>query len=59
MLELIKVGKLLISDDIDETNALLDASTRFILNTDSSVDEEMSYQLSEDLLTEQSEAENN
>ena len=34
VLELIKVRRLLVADDIDETNALLNASTRFILNTD-------------------------
>ena len=42
MLELIKVRKLLISDDIDEANALLDASTRFVLNTEMT-DEETEY----------------
>ena len=42
VLELIKVRKLLISDDIDEANALLDASTRFVLNTEMT-DEETEY----------------
>jgi len=32
VLELIKVGKLVVSDEIDETNALLGEKTRFILN---------------------------
>ncbi len=34
VLELVKVRKLLIADDIDTENALLSASTRFILNTE-------------------------
>ena len=34
VLELVKVRKLLIADDIDADNALLSASTRFILNPD-------------------------
>ncbi len=32
VLELIKVGKLVISDELDETNALLGENTRFVLN---------------------------
>lgn len=36
VLELVKVRRLLISDDTDEENALLSASTRFILNPDQS-----------------------
>ena len=44
MLELVKVRRLLISDDIDETNALLSAQTRFILNTDESTIEQSEYQ---------------
>ena len=32
VLELIKVGKLVVSDELDETNALLGENTRFILN---------------------------
>ena len=34
VLELVKVRRLLVADEIDESNALLHASTRFILNTD-------------------------
>ncbi len=43
VLELIKVRKLLVADDIDEDNALLDGRTRFILNTDDSTVEESEY----------------
>ncbi|MBQ8849240.1 MAG: segregation/condensation protein A [Clostridia bacterium] len=43
VLELIKVRKLLVADEIDEENALLDANTRFILNTDDSTVEESEY----------------
>lgn len=43
VLELIKVRKLLVADEISEENALLDASTRFILNTDESTVEESEY----------------
>ena len=43
VLELVKIRKLLIADDIDEENALLSASTRFILNTDDSTVEESEY----------------
>lgn len=43
VLELIKVRKLLVADDIDEENALLDARTRFILNTDDTTVEESEY----------------
>ncbi|MBO5845115.1 MAG: segregation/condensation protein A [Clostridia bacterium] len=44
VLELVKVRRLLIADDIDETNALLSAKTRFILNTDESTIEESEQQ---------------
>ena len=43
VLELIKIRKLLLSDDIDEENALLNAKTRFILNTDNSTVENSEY----------------
>ncbi len=43
VLELIKIRKLLIADDIDEENALLKASTRLILNTDDSTVEKSEY----------------
>lgn len=43
VLELIKVRKLLVADEIDEENALLNANTRFILNTDDSTVEESEY----------------
>ena len=43
VLELVKVRKLLIADDIDEENALLSASTRFIINTDVDSIEESEY----------------
>ena len=43
VLELIKIRKLLIADDINEENALLKASTRLILNTDDSTVEESEY----------------
>ena len=54
VLELIKIRKLLVADDIPEDNALLDANTRFILNTDDSTVEESEYftKESEDTLTE-------
>ena len=45
VLELIKIRKLLIADDIDAENALLRASTRLILNTDDSTVEESEYLL--------------
>ena len=45
VLELVKIRKLLIADDIDEENALLNTNTRFILNTDSSTVEESDYLL--------------
>ena len=41
ILELIKVRKLLVSDEIDETNALLDGKTRFILNSDVKLESEL------------------
>lgn len=43
VLELIKVRKLLVADEINEENALLNANTRFILNTDDSTVEESEY----------------
>ena len=43
VLELVKIRKLLIADEIDEENALLSASTRFILNTDDSTVEDSEY----------------
>ena len=43
VLELVKVRKLLIADDINEENALLSANTRFILNTDEDTIEESEY----------------
>ena len=43
VLELIKVRKLIVADEINEENALLDANTRFILNTDDSTVEESEY----------------
>lgn len=43
VLELVKIRKLLVADDIDEDNALLGRSTRFILNTDDSTVEESEY----------------
>ena len=48
VLELIKVRRLLVSDDIDESNALLDSSTRFILNTDESTIEKSEYDINND-----------
>lgn len=48
VLELVKVRKLLISDADDETNALLDSSTRFILNTDTSTIEESEFVFDDD-----------
>ena len=48
VLELVKIRKLLIADDIPEENALLSASTRFILNTDETTVEESEYLLSEE-----------
>ena len=54
VLELVKVRKLLIADDIDEDNALLDARTRFIINTNEDTIEESEYLsvMQEDLLTQ-------
>ncbi len=43
VLELVKIRKLLIADDINEENALLSASTRLILNTDDSTVEKSEY----------------
>lgn len=43
VLELIKIRKLLVADEINEENALLDINTRFILNTDDSTVEESEY----------------
>ena len=48
VLELIKIRKLLIADDIDEENALLRSSTRLMLNTDDSTVEESEYLLGND-----------
>jgi hypothetical protein len=45
VLELIKVRKLLIADDIDETNALLDSSTRFILNDSADTEDGGEYSI--------------
>ena len=52
VLELIKIRKLLLSDEIDGENALLNASTRFILNTDDSTVEESEYLLNTDTATD-------
>ena len=57
VLELIKIRKLLIADDIDAENALLRASTRLILNTDDSTVEESEYLLSTSNEDEEEEAE--
>ena len=43
VLELIKIRKLIIADDISEENALLSAATRLVLNTDDSTVEESEY----------------
>ena len=43
MLELVKIRKLLLADDVDSENALLDSKTRFILNTDDSTVEKSEY----------------
>lgn len=48
VLELIKVRRLIVSDDIDEGNALLGANTRFILNTDESTIEQSQYDIDEE-----------
>ena len=48
VLELIKVRRLLVADDINESNALLDSSTRFILNTDESTIEKSEYDINDD-----------
>ena len=48
VLELIKIRKLLVADEISEENALLSASTRFILNTDDSTVEHCEYLMSND-----------
>ena len=48
VLELIKIRKLLLSDDTDEENALLSASARLILNTDDSTVEQSEYLLNTD-----------
>ena len=47
VLELIKVRKILISDGDGEDNALLDANTRFVLNTDESTIEQSEYTIEE------------
>jgi len=43
VLELIKIRKLLVADEINEENALLDINTRFVLNTDDSTVDESEY----------------
>ena len=48
VLELVKIRKLLIADDIDGENAMLNASTRFILNTDDSTVEDSEYLIKND-----------
>ena len=48
VLELIKIRKLIIADDIDEENALLRSTTRLMLNTDDSTVEQSEYLLSSD-----------
>ena len=55
ILELVKIRKLLIADDINEENAMLNASTRFILNTDDSTVEESEYLLTTDQTEENEE----
>ena len=45
VLELVKIRKLLIADDIDTDNALLSSSTRFVLNADDSTVGESEYLL--------------
>ena len=52
VLELIKIRKLLIADDIDSENALLRSTTRLMLNTDDSTVEESEYLLGDDTETE-------
>ena len=47
VLELVKIRKLLVADDIDGENALLSTSTRFILNTDDSTVEDSEFVLSD------------
>ena len=47
VLELVKIRKLLVENDGESDNALLSASTRFILNTDDSTVEESEYDISE------------
>lgn len=49
VLELIKVRRLLISDDTNKDNALLDSSTRFVLNTDESTIEQSEYEIEEEV----------
>ncbi|MBO5415907.1 MAG: segregation/condensation protein A [Clostridia bacterium] len=49
VLELIKVRRLLISDDTDTDNALLDANTRFVLNTDESTIEQSEYEIDDEV----------
>ena len=44
VLELIKVRRLIVSDDIDEDNALLNSNTRFVLNNDESTIEQVEYE---------------
>lgn len=55
VLELIKIHKLIIADDINEENALLRSSTRLILNTDDSTVEESEYLLDSSAVNEDAE----
>lgn len=48
VLELIKVRRIIVSDETDEGNALLDSSTRFILNTNEDTIEKSQYEISEE-----------
>lgn len=45
VLELVKIRRLLVADDFDSDNALLTASTRFVLNTDESTVGESEFDL--------------
>ncbi|MBQ8140257.1 MAG: segregation/condensation protein A [Clostridia bacterium] len=49
VLELIKVRRILVSDEIDETNAILDSSTRFVLNDDEEAIEQSEYGIGEQI----------
>ena len=48
VLELIKVRRIIVSDETDEGDALLDSSTRFILNTNEDTIEKSQYEISEE-----------